>query len=470
VSNAPPRPRLRLLVAAGFALFLVTAIGNVGIVASDDYWAILDRVLPGGVRTAQSVIDREDLRTPLPALIHLGLVTTAAKLGIDHPVNQVRFDQAVLAVITFWTVLWAGLAIFGLADGSDRNRHREIFAGLLGFYFASAFYLTRPMVETLTAPLLALGAAFACRYRAGRGATQLVWSVLAISAAAALRPQAGVAVLALPFVIGIGKRWKDLVAFAAAGLAGFVIAGLIDWLLSGAFHQSLRRYVAYNVAHSSEFGVSPPTTFPLLFAALTIPPVFFARYRGFGWRARYRPLLPAVAMFAVFVVAHSLVPHKEERFMVPILPLFLVLLVPVAAWLLEYGARWRAALFVVVNVVLLVLVVANPPQRTLMSLAAYLDRSPSVTELVYSKGLFLPAAFVTRPITSRLMVPDLTLGCDGRLAVLGLTDRAAAFAADPAWRRVAHFEPGPIERLVVRLNPKRNARRGPLDVYEPSGC
>ena len=153
-------------------------------------------------------------------------------------------------------------------------------------------------------------------------------------------------------------------------------------------------------------------------------------------------------MFAVFVVSHSLVPHKEERFMVPMLPILLVGLVPLAAWILDHGARWRAALFATVNLSLLVLVIGSPPQR----------------------GLFLPAAFITRPVAARSATADQRLGCGGRLVVLTLSDRGAAVAADSAWRRVAHFEPGSIERLIVRLNPSKNARRGPVDVFAPAGC
>jgi hypothetical protein len=449
---------------------MVTAITNVGIVASDDYWHIMARVVPAEARTARSVVEREIIRTPLPALIHLGLVKTAAALGVRHPVNQIRFDQTVLALVSFGTILWVGLAIFGLYPEPDRGRHRVVFAALLGFYFASAFYLTRPMVEALVAPLLALGAAFACRYYAGRGSTDLVWSVLAIAGAAALRPQTGIVILVLPIVIAARRQWVDLVVLAAAGFAGFLVTGAIDELLRGGFHESLRRYVAFNLAHTFDYGVSSPVTFVLLFLALTIPPVFLTRYRGFAWRARYQPLLPAMAMFAVFVVSHSLVPHKEERFMVPILPLFLVGLVPLAVWILDHGARWRMALFATVNLALLGLVIRSPPQRTLMELARYIDRSPEVAEVALQRGLFLPAAFVVRPVAARTATADQRLECTGRLVVLALSERGAAVAADPTWRRVAHFEPGPIERLIVRLNPRNNVRRGPVDVFAPTRC
>ncbi len=470
-TSAGNRDPLLLLAAAGLAVYLVTGITNVGIFAHDDYVWVMKMVLPAQSRTVADVVQNAWIRNPIPMLVHLGLVKTANALGVHHPLGQMRFDQAVLGGLGFLAVWWAGLVSFGAYGEADRARHRLIYTGLLGFHFAAPFILTRPMFESLSAPFIALGAACACRYQASQRRTPLVLAVVALATGAVLRPQAAIVVLALPVVIARLGRWKDLLVFAGVGAACFLGSGLVDLALRGGFHESFRRYLAYNLEHSHDWGVDPWYRFILLLLGLSIPPVFLALYRGLSWRARYEPLLPTLLVFGLFVAAHSAVPHKEERFIVPVLPLFLLLLTPLAAWILDHGARWRIAVFAVVDGALLVLGVLNPPQRTGMSLAGYLDRNVGLTDVVVlSEDILLPAAFVTHPIAVRQRADGGPSGCGTVVAVLALNAEGARLAGDSTWTRVAHFEPGPLEQLAILLNRRRNTRRGPIDVYAPAAC
>jgi hypothetical protein len=403
-------------------------------------------------------------------LIHLGLVKMAAAIGWHHPLAQMRFDQAVLGGLGFLALAYAGWSALSALDEPARARHRVVFAGLLGFHFAAPFILTRPMFESMSAPFLALAAAAACRYQATGRRGALVAAVAVLGAGAMIRPQIAVVGLALPIVVVRRRSWTDLLVVGLVGAAVIGVTGLADQLLRGRWHESLRLYLAYNLQHTHDFGRDPWYRFVLLLAGLTIPPVFFARYRGLAWRARYEPLFPALLMFLVFVALHSLVPHKEERFIVPVLPLFLLLLTPLAVWILDRRIRWRLGVFAVVDGALLILGVINPPQRTGMSLARYLDEHRPVTDVVVaSPDIILPQAFVTHPV----LVHESTgsaAECGTVVAVLALDRVAARFATDSTWTRLDHFEPGPLERLAILVNPRRNTRRGPIDVYGPVHC
>ena len=457
---------MRWLGVAGLGVYLVTAISNIGIVAIDDYFQVMSRVVPAGAYTPEQIVAGTGVYNPLPVLLHLGVVRLGSMLGILHPYNQLRFDQAFLAFISFVTMWYAGTSCFAPGTGLERARHQLIFTGLIGFYFAAPLFLTRPMVEALVAPFLLLGTALACRYWTSHARWALVLATFVFAAGAMLRPQAGIVALTLPMAVVYRRRWADLVVLLLAGAAAFVITGLLDGAVRGGFHESLRRYVTFNLQHSSDFGVSPWYTYLLLLVGATLPPAFLAGYRGFPWRQRYEPLIPAVAAFGIFVATHSLVPHKEERFMIPIMPLLLLLLTPLAAWLLEHGPQWRVVYFAGLNLVLLSLMVLNPPQKTGMSLARYLDAKTDIHYLILvDKAMFVPSVFITHPVAVAFEVPTTPPPCGTAVAVLALGAHGRQLAQTAGFVRAARFAPGPLERLVVAINPRHNERRGPVDVY-----
>ncbi len=208
---------------------------------------------------------------------------------------------------------------------------------------------------------------------------------------------------------------------------------------------------------------------------LSLPPAFFLRYRTLDWKARYEPLLPVVLFFVPFLVMHTLVRHKEERFMIPLLPLFLMLLTPLLAFLIAHRDRyrWRLAFLGVVNGVLLALAVTSAPQRATLELARYVDANPAITTISrVGDFILVPTVFVSHPVTARESkeLDDVALDCNGVVAVLALTKMGKALAADPRLTRVAEFDPGPLERLLVAINPRHNARRGPVMVLRPKAC
>jgi hypothetical protein len=467
-----------IVLALGAALYAVTALTNQGIVAIDDYAFMTRRFLPAQNHSVASIVAAEGFRSPVPLVVHYALARLALMLGLAHPLDQLRFNLVTLGLLGFGVMAGAGHTLFAGYEEAQRRRHRTVFALLLGFYFVAPVAFTRPMIESLAAPwVLASAAAAAVYFREGRRGW-LVASVVAVAIAAMMRPQAGVVFLALPAVIALRRRWWDLAALAGTAVACFAATGLVDLALTGGFHRSLREYFRFNLANSSSFGVQPWYLFVLLLLGLSLPPVFLARYRGLDWRGRYLPLLPALLMFGVFLLAHSVVPHKEERFVIPVLPIFFVLLTPLAVHLLDAtGQRWRVVFFAVANGIALVLLVSSPIQRTVLGVAGWLDHHPEIrTVLLAQNEVLMPWAYIAHPVARRVGLTESELAGEGpadcskvvvSLAASEVTDRVAASGR---YRPVARFSPGPLEMAVVWLNPRHNARRGPILVFAPAGC
>ncbi|QPF88397.1 4-amino-4-deoxy-L-arabinose transferase [Bradyrhizobium genosp. L] len=156
-------------------------------------------------------------------------------------------------------------------------------------------------------------------------------------------------------VLAVGacwRNWRGLVPLMAGGLTALLLTAVIDlahgavpfgWLV-GNIEQNLLQ------DRAAEFGVTPPTAYLVNFlivwsAAIVLPLAAIWH----GWR--HAPLLLAVAL--VNLAFHSLIAHKEDRFIF----LSVVLLIIVAAlgsadWVQALRARraWRRfALLVVIG-------------------------------------------------------------------------------------------------------------------------
>jgi phosphatidylinositol glycan class B len=150
-----------------------------------------------------------------------------------------------------------------------------------------------------------------------------------------------IAVLALGACWG---HWRNLIPLTASGLVALIFSGVADAANGAVPFAWLIANVQQNLLHdrAAEFGVTPATTylysFWMMWSAAIMPLLFAIRQ---GWR--YAPLLLAAA--AANIAFHSLIGHKEYRFIF----LSVVLLIIIAAlgsadwiqWLRTKRGAWR---------------------------------------------------------------------------------------------------------------------------------
>ncbi|HEY3934115.1 MAG TPA: hypothetical protein VGL65_05805 [Gemmatimonadales bacterium] len=453
-------------------MYVATAYVNIGVVAMDDYdWGVA-HVVPAQNQDNADIIAHAGIRSPVSTLVLVSVSRIAERAGFKDPVSQYRFVLLVTGIFAYCMLTFFARRHFRLRGGLDKER---IVLLLIGFFWLAPYFFSRPMIEALAAPFVTASACFACEYWVNGERRALVLSVFALMIAATFRFQAGVCFLAIVATFVLRRQWKDAWVLAVASAVAFLIPGLLDLALRGRFYASLTSYIAYNVAHSSSYGVTPFYSFATLFLAISIPPAFWLRYRELRWREEFRPILPTVLFFAVFLVAHSAVPHKEDRFMVPILPSFLICLTPLANYVVTHH-RLRAGYFVVVNAFLLVITSFTVEQRNTIGLVRYLAKRPEITRIVGVDGTLVlyPTAYALHsPAESTMSAAELVtsppMDCNTVVAIRsGLKAQAPNLAA--GFHKLAQFQPGLLEQLVIWINPGPNARRTTIELYEPKGC
>jgi len=298
----------------GLLARLVFAFHDDGLMWPDEYYQSLEpahRAVFGYGWQAWEFLDGARHWT-LPGFV-AAVMKVSSALGFDYRVAvEVTFCLAGVATsFAIWRLARAqGASPFAAAVSATT------FA-LMGF----AVYLApRAMGETLSALPIALAFSVLVRPlpRGERGT--LVLAALLLSLAVGLRLQNGLFCIGALAMLLADRRRKEAALLLGFLLLGALAYGAVDQLTWGAPFHSARQYLRFNLVEgrSSDFGTAPFFHYVRALVTtegLTVIPLVALTALG----ARTRPAIPLIALG--FFLVHSFIPHKELRFLFPIIPL-----------------------------------------------------------------------------------------------------------------------------------------------------
>jgi len=120
------------------------------------------------------------------------------------------------------------------------------------------------------------------------------------------------------------KQWRALFLFILGLLLlATLIQGTIDVVFFDYPFHSVVTYFFFNTGHANEYSSGPVYRFLLTILGFLVPPVSVYLLWGYVRTARLTPMLFWGGL--LFFVAHSLFPNKQERFILPLLPLIMIL-------------------------------------------------------------------------------------------------------------------------------------------------
>jgi phosphatidylinositol glycan class B len=208
-----------------------------------------------------------------------------------------------------------------------------LVTALLGGFFAASILLgSRCSPEVVSGPVLMAVVLLAMR----SGALPQVAAGALAGFSIHLRYQNGLIALGVLVITLSERRFRDAAYYTGAAFALGLVGGLLDWLTWGAPFAAFRKYLWFNLRKSAhKFGAYPFYYYAQVAWQIS-GPALLAIVAGLLWSARLAPKL--LALVLGYVIVHSLVPHKEFRFLLPILPLVFAL---VGAGLADALARLR---------------------------------------------------------------------------------------------------------------------------------
>jgi hypothetical protein len=255
---------------------------------------------------------RDGARSWLFPGIIAGLWKLAAAGGIESSLALVTLVRLVIvagSVAAIWFAARLAAQLGGTIAALAAAIILATFPPLVAFSY-------RAMSETASAPLVMFGTWLLYR-RTERAAW---FAGLAMAVGCLLRYQN--VLFAAVFVAGLllQRRHRDALAFSLAGTAVALLGGLLDWATWDRPFHSLITYVQFNliIGGASDFGVEP-FWFYVTTLWSSVGPLLIPITACFLIGMVVEPVLAAAVV--VYVIAHSVLPHKELRFLVPSIPL-----------------------------------------------------------------------------------------------------------------------------------------------------
>ncbi|MBI3872935.1 MAG: glycosyltransferase family 39 protein [candidate division Zixibacteria bacterium] len=467
---------LAVLLAVGLLLRVIAAFFARGYMATDDHFQVIELAaqwlrghhdyLPGDTQFYRSLL-YPGVNWVLMALLHA--------MGVYNPDLVMLIDRLCHAVFSLWTIgLTYKLALL------LSNRRAAWTSGLIvAMHAVMPYVAVRNLIEVVSMPFLLWGI-----YEITRAESEADWdrgtvvrwigAGLALGLAFVIRWQVASGVAGIGLYLLFRHRWRAIGFVAGGVLIPVVLQGCWDWAWHDVFLGSLRAYLAQNVAHLYDTIVGPWHRYLLLIVGIFIPPFSLIFMAAMIRWVRRLGVLPWAAF--AFLIAHSIIPSKQERFLLPIFPLLALMgTVGLEYWREFKGPVWHHWLrrgwiwFWIVNTPLLILALFNYSQKAkvepLIKLYERGDASSVVLDLTESGGgmgmpeYYLDGADPSRPrpvIYEALKAEDLD----------SLRQKFASQAA-PVPNYVLIYAKGGIEAHLVMLR-ERLGTVEPLEYIGPS--
>lgn len=488
LSNWISEHPLGFLLTLGFFLRILAALFARGYMGTDDHFQVIEIAadwqrgnfvfLPGDAQFYRSLF--------YPALNWLPMAFLH-KLGVHHPDVVMLVNRLLHALFSLWTI--ALTYKFGLLLA---GRRVAVTAGLLAAAYALMPYVAvRNLIESFCMPFLLWGLYETAKAEMGKSQSpqrSWAWAGLAFGLAFLIRWQAAAAVLGVIPYLMYRKQWRGLALISIFGLIPILAQAVWDWRAHGVFFGSFVRYIEHNLAHSRDYVVGPWYRYLLLLLGILVPPFSFLFLAAIvRWAKRFGVLIWAAL---AFLIIHSAVPGKQERFILPLFPLLALMGTagllfweekkPALGPWIRGGWIW----FWSVNTVLLFIAIFNYGQKARIVSFVYLYEQGDAKGVVADfteQGTLLPLYYLDgadpsrpRPVVYRAYTPadfdSLRLRHNGIIKPpVESLNYVIIFSQGKLNEHlktinehlglaevVAHISPSLADRILLRFNPKYN--------------
>ncbi len=240
-------------------------------------------------------------------------------LGIVDPKLMMLLVRIVHALLSMLTVIY-GIKITEKLSG---KRPARIVGWLLAALWIIPFLSVRQLFEFTPVPFLMLGIWFLLKDE--QRTINMLYAGLLMGLAASFRYQIGVFAVGVAAVYFFQWKWKPFFLFCAGVLAAFSLTqGVVDFFIWGYPFAEMIGYVTYNMNEGTKY--LPNTNYLMYFYVLIgslLLPLGLLVFAGFfKTRKEYLLLFIPALLFLLF---HTWYPNRQERFILTILPVFIML-------------------------------------------------------------------------------------------------------------------------------------------------
>ncbi|MCK4662143.1 MAG: glycosyltransferase family 39 protein [Bacteroidales bacterium] len=326
------KPYLTIIIIALFVR-IIAAIFSQGYGFHDDHFLVIE--------AAQSWVDKSDNNTWLPEIqkklnpdkepipqghsflyvgIHYLLLSFLKFIGVNSPVFKMFLIRLIHAFFSIIIVITGYKIAYKL---SNQKSARQIGL-LLAVLWFMPFFSVRNLVEFVCIPLIMWGLWLIFNSDTKKSIIlQYFISGLIMGLAFSVRFQIALFIGGVGLAILIQKKWKESIIFGFGVIISiFSIQGIIDYIIWDRPFTEFFEYVRYNIENKYSYGTNNWSMYILVILGLLIPPLSIFWTFGFFrvWKKHLLLFLPTF----IFILFHTYFPNKQERFILPIITIFLI--------------------------------------------------------------------------------------------------------------------------------------------------
>lgn len=320
------RPLTTILFIA-LILRLIAAVYAKGYGMHDDHYLVIE--------ASQSWVDGTDFDNWLPQSqvnpkpeghsffyvgLHYLLFLIIKFLGIANPDTKMMIIRVMHAIFSL-LVVSSGYKI--ALKYSNRQTANQIGMLLAVFWFMP-FLAVRNLVEIVAIPFLLWGLYIVID--APDRKKPWKWYLIAgiiLGVAFSIRFQTLIFVGGIGLILLFSRKWLETAILALGVLFSIVIIqGVVDIIIWGRPFAELTEYILYNIVHKGDYGYNNYLMYPEVILGVLVPPVsIFIVYGFFRTGRKYLFVFLPTFLFFAF---HEYFPNKQERFILTMLPFFII--------------------------------------------------------------------------------------------------------------------------------------------------
>jgi hypothetical protein len=241
-------------------------------------------------------------------------------IGFVNPKGLMVVNRIIHALLST-LVVYFGIRI---TQQISTRKNAVIVGWILALLWLMPFMSVRNLVEMVAIPFLMWGIWFVLKDDRFNKKNLLLAGVMC-GIAISLRYQIGIFSVGLAFYFLSKKSWGEFYYFSLGNVISFIITqGVVDFFIWGYPFAEFWSYVTYNMNQGTQY--LPNTNyfmyFYVLFGVLLFP---FGILIGIGFFRSYKNSMLLFLPTMLFLLFHTFYPNRQERFILSILPFFIIL-------------------------------------------------------------------------------------------------------------------------------------------------
>jgi len=325
-------------------------------------------------------------RFPLYVLSLYGIMKLYASMGVtslDTMMYGIRAAHALFSLVPIW-------AVYRATELVTRSRRWAMLGGAIAaLHFAMPYLAVRNLIEMVGGEVWVVAILLLYKHRYSRSPVWLYAAGVVTGLAWMVRFELATAAVVIPFILWYdARKIRPAVQYSIGVGAMLLLSGIVDYFLLGTFLGSTINHLHQVVTETPPYHTSALIYVGVLLVFF-IPPFSLMAFFVTGYKRFWEDHKPLVFSSLVFLLAHTLSPSRQERYMLAIVPA-LMLTIVLALWhhkkFAGFFFRHKTVLksmvwpSVIINVVLLFVFTFNYSHRGLVEPLVKLQRlQPQVT-------------------------------------------------------------------------------------------